>query len=210
MKKLLLLPLLLGCISIPRPDLPEPPKPVLESALSDTVALVNAAGDVYCSGVIVEAVILTAEHCVDSPGPFWVGFRGCEEEVVGIIKVGLLYADPKRDLAILRPVTKQLHRGRILAPEAPVDGSRAVVVGHPLGLAWTITEGIVSRERRVEEDGRVWMQVSAPVFFGNSGGPTFNTYGEVTGIVSFLVGTPHLAGVVHHSQLVEALDRIRN
>ena len=81
-----------------------------------------------------------------------------------------------------------------------------------MGLAYTVTEGIVSRPRRVGglSDEMVWTQISAPVSGGNSGGPVFNRYGEIIGIVSFRMiswngSEPHLAGIVHIDTIRAAL-----
>jgi len=71
-------------------------------------------------------------------------------------------------------------------------GDGVVVVGHPLSLSYTVTNGIVSNPMRiVPKITGVFMQFSAPVTFGNSGGPIFNERGRVVGIV--LMGFKHIA-----------------
>ena len=67
-------------------------------------------------------------------------------------------------------------------------GEDIVAIGNPLGeLTFSLSEGIVScLNREINVDGTPFnmIQISAAVNSGNSGGPLFNTYGEVVGIVS--------------------------
>ncbi len=67
-------------------------------------------------------------------------------------------------------------------------GEDIVAIGNPLGeLTFSLSEGIVScLNREINVDGTPFnmIQITAAVNSGNSGGPLFNTYGEVVGIVS--------------------------
>jgi tetratricopeptide (TPR) repeat protein len=67
---------------------------------------------------------------------------------------------------------------------APVIAERVVVVGSPLGLEHTVSEGIVSAIRNVPGIGTVF-QMSAPISRGSSGSPVVNAAGRVIGVVSF-------------------------
>ena len=67
-------------------------------------------------------------------------------------------------------------------------GDEVLAIGNPLGeLTFSMSEGIVScvdREINVEGTPFDMIQITAAVNSGNSGGPLFNMYGEVVGIVS--------------------------
>lgn len=65
------------------------------------------------------------------------------------------------------------------------DGETIFVIGHPQDLRFTLSTGIVSRR-----DQDVF-QISAPVSPGNSGGPLFNTHGQLAGIVTSMVDKNH-------------------
>jgi len=71
-----------------------------------------------------------------------------------------------------------------LTEEEPAIGERILVVGSPLGLAQTVSEGIVSAVRDMPPVGKVF-QLSAPISPGSSGGPLVNMKGKVVGVVSF-------------------------
>ena len=74
------------------------------------------------------------------------------------------------------------------ATAAPRIGDSVLVVGAPLGLDESVTNGIVSAERT--ENGHDYLQFSAPISPGNSGGPVVDDRGRVVGItVAKFAGT---------------------
>ncbi len=66
----------------------------------------------------------------------------------------------------------------------PDVGEKIVVIGSPLGLEQTVSDGIVSAVRRNQHAVDL-IQITAPVSPGNSGGPLFNMQGDVIGITTF-------------------------
>jgi len=63
-------------------------------------------------------------------------------------------------------------------PSFPEVGERIVVIGTPLGLDKTVSDGIVSAVREVPEFGKI-IQLTAPISPGSSGSPVVNINGEV-------------------------------
>ncbi len=59
------------------------------------------------------------------------------------------------------------------------QGEQIFVIGHPEGLRFTLSTGIVSRTENST------LQVSAPISPGNSGGPVYDHLGNLVGIVSY-------------------------
>jgi len=180
-------------------------------AFHSTVALELANGDVYCSGVIVRRVVLTAEHCVAAAFPTWVRMADGTK-----FEVALGMTNHTEDLAILMPIGVKLPRGVRVARKAPTWGDEVWVIGHPLGkYEYSITRGVVSYPRRTNGIfGGVWLQHDAGTVGGNSGGPVLDGRGRLVGITSFGIIEPvvngfgmqdtHLAGAVH----LEAITRI--
>jgi tetratricopeptide (TPR) repeat protein len=68
----------------------------------------------------------------------------------------------------------------------PEVGERIIVMGTPLGLEKTVSDGIVSAVRDIPEFGKV-IQVTAPISPGSSGSPVVSMNGEVIGVVSFFL-----------------------
>lgn len=179
----------------------------------------------YCAGTFISrSLVLTAAHCVDldeddsavnnrvkaatysqylaSDGRFdnynWQYFT-------------VVAFDREKDLALLRvdsPIHVQYTSLR-LSSDGLYHGDRVLVSGHPRGLAWSLTDGIVSSPTRngstaydifnPDGDHNIYVQVSAPVYYGNSGGPLINSNNELVGVVSN--GGPwHIAMCVHVRQ----------
>jgi S1-C subfamily serine protease len=82
------------------------------------------------------------------------------------------------DLALLW-VPRHSGQARFVQPvSGPADGEEIFVIGHPEGLKYTLSTGIVSGLRDEA------IQISAAISPGNSGGPVYDTHGHLIGIVS--------------------------
>lgn len=192
---------------------------------------------VYCTGVwIGDNAILTAGHCIkglvkhineESLGEEKeVGVKVhyiVEREVDGImgeptgIHLGTSVAvDEESDLALIKAEGNLIpeHGQAELAGEAPGIGERVFVVGHPEGFYWSYVEGMVSglRERMVgiNEVKGSFIQVSGPLYFGNSGGGCFDEGGRLVGIASFTISAPHTGFFVHLNNIREFLKKNKN
>lgn len=100
-------------------------------------------------------------------------------------RVFFIGADDRRDLVVLRiPATgmRPLPFGDDRAIEV---GDPVYVMGNPLGLEGTFSDGLVSGKRTV--DGVALIQISAPISPGSSGGPVLNDRGEVIGVATSTV-----------------------
>jgi serine protease Do len=72
--------------------------------------------------------------------------------------------------------------------EAASAGDPVLAIGNPLGvLDYTVSDGLLSAVREVAPN-LVLLQITAPISQGSSGGPLFNSYGEVIGIVNAFLG----------------------
>ena len=100
---------------------------------------------------------------------------------------GVLAVDEEGDLALLS-VEMPLERARTseLAVELPDEGETIFVIGNPLKLEGSVSDGIVSAVREVPNSYRI-IQITAPISHGNSGSPVFNLRGQVLGVVTVKV-----------------------
>ncbi|MGY3485735.1 serine protease Do [Bradyrhizobium sp. USDA 4011] len=92
--------------------------------------------------------------------------------------------DPKTDLALIKVDGKTDFAYVNLESQVPRVGDWVVAVGNPYGLGGTVTAGIISAEGRDIGSGPYdnYIQIDAPINKGNSGGPTFDTNGNVIGV----------------------------
>jgi len=73
-----------------------------------------------------------------------------------------------------------------VSPTIPRVGEKVVVIGTPLGLDQTVSDGIVSAIREIPDFGKI-VQMTAPISPGSSGSPVLNMKGDVVGIATFLI-----------------------
>jgi serine protease Do len=92
--------------------------------------------------------------------------------------------DPRTDLALIKVDGIHNFPYAKLSDGQPRVGDWVLAVGNPFGLGGTVTAGIVSARGRDIGSGPYddFIQIDAPVNKGNSGGPTFNTAGDVVGV----------------------------
>ena len=94
--------------------------------------------------------------------------------------------DPAHDLAVIQIKAPELTAAVLGDSKGLRVGQKVYAIGNPFGLSGTMTRGIVSSIRSVEEpDGRridEAIQTDAAINPGNSGGPLLNWHGEVIGI----------------------------
>lgn len=144
-----------------------------------TIEVEGAMGRAVGTGFVLDArgTIATNNHVVDGATTIEVKlFDGTKAE-----KVELLETNSADDLAVLRIEVGTMPPSVALGVSDEVEvGERVIVIGNPIGLEHTMTDGMVSA-RRVYE-GKKYIQMSAPVSPGNSGGPVFNEYGDVIGV----------------------------
>ncbi len=82
-------------------------------------------------------------------------------------------------------------------------GERVIAIGNPLGLQFSVTEGIVSGIHRPgANELNIYIQTDAALNPGNSGGPLINKKGEVIGINNFKLGSGESLGFALESNYI--------
>ena len=135
------------------------------------------------SGFIVssEGIILTNAHVVRHAREVTVKLTDRRE-----FRAKVLGADPKTDVAVLKIEAKDLPVVTLGKIRDLRVGEWVLAIGSPFGFENTVTAGVVSAKgRSLPDDSAVsFIQTDVAVNPGNSGGPLFNTRGEVVGMNS--------------------------
>ena len=89
-------------------------------------------------------------------------------------------------------------------------GEKVIAIGNPLGLQFSVTEGIVSAVDRIGPNGLdAYIQTDAALNPGNSGGPLINKEGRVIGINNFKAGgSENIGFALESNYIVDAVNDI--
>jgi hypothetical protein len=124
-----------------------------------------------------DGLVATAEHVIHDAASGSVRLTSGDEFAIE----GVLVADPITDFAIVRVAGYALPRVLLGNSDRVKIGQRILVIGAPLGLEATVSDGIVSAYRLV--GGVHLFQISAPASPGSSGGPVLTESGSVIALV---------------------------
>lgn len=139
----------------------------------------------FGTGFVVSASghIVTNNHVIDGCSELKGNLTGEAAMVLRVVS-----ADANNDLALLQPtVTATFKDFARIRDRSFHSGDSVVAIGFPyhglLTSDFTVTTGIVSSLSGMRNDTR-FLQISAPVQPGNSGGPLFDTSGQIVGVVT--------------------------
>ena len=129
-------------------------------------------------------VIVTNDHVVRDNRKVVVDGEKIEKQLVKVV-----FSDPKHDLAFLE--APEVHEmpavdlgvGKEIEVKA---GDPVLAIGHPFGLKFISTQGIISNTLHEQNDLNYWLH-DAALNPGNSGGPLVNSDGHVIGVNTFIV-----------------------
>ena len=149
----------------------------------------TVSGSVSGSGFVIseDGYILTNYHVVEDA--YTGGY-----EVKVMFYDGSTYTaeikgfDRNNDIAVLKIDATGLDAAELGSSDSLYVGDTVYAVGNPLGeLSYSMTSGMVSATDRLittEEGTMTMFQIDAAVNEGNSGGPVYNTSGQVVGVVT--------------------------
>ena len=134
------------------------------------------------SGFIIseDGYIITNSHVVDKADIIDVKFNDGR-----VVRAKIIGIDKKSDIALLKvDIKHKLAHVQFGDSDLLAVGDWVIAIGNPFGLGGTVTAGIVSARGRNISDGSNtdFIQTDAAINRGNSGGPMFNTKGELVGI----------------------------
>ena len=165
------------------------------------------------SGFVIDpsGYVVTNNHVVGNADQITVVFHDNTR-----LPASIVGRDPKTDLALLKVKSdKPLPAVPFGDSDAVLVGDWVIAVGNPFGLGGSVSAGIVSARGRNINAGPFddFIQTDAAINRGNSGGPLFNTRGEVVGINSAIfspTGTNIGIGFAIPSAMAKSvLDQLR-
>jgi len=155
---------------------------IVNDVLQSTVSIKTNVGQ--GSGAIIDTkgYIMTNVHVISGASTIKaVTYSGKTYDVN--VLVGY---DSQADIAVLKIDALDLRAFNFGNSDEVEIGEKVIAAGNPAGLAFTVTEGIVSAFRTFNSIS--YIQTDVPINPGNSGGPLINTKGEIIGINNFKAG----------------------
>lgn len=130
-----------------------------------------------------ENIIITNEHVVRDNYEIVLEGRLIPKQIAKVI-----FLDQKYDLAFIQlpALTRSLENVDIEKIQKIREGDLIIAVGHPFGLKYTATQGIVSNTMHLQND-ITYIQHDAALNPGNSGGPLINAAGRIVGVNTFII-----------------------
>lgn len=154
------------------------------------------------SGVIVgvDGYILTNAHVVSDTNSVTVKLSNG-----GSYKGTVIGRDENIDIALLKISASGLSTAFLGDSDSVEQGDPVFTFGYPLGIEGDVAfkDGTLSRRQKI--DGTTYLEISAQILPGNSGGPLVNQLGEVIGINTLAIGTLKVSGVLIGETLKFAL-----
>jgi len=171
---------------------------IIEEAIKSVVTIRTDIGQ--GTGFIInkEGYIVTNAHVLT--GGRTVQAITSEQEIIDALFIGY---DINFDIALLKiPGNYQaLDLGN--SNEIQI-GEKVIAIGNPLGLQFSVSQGIVSAIHRPGINGvEAYIQTDAALNPGNSGGPLINKQGKVIGINNFKIGDSESLGFALESNYIE-------
>lgn len=160
------------------------------------------------SGIIIseDGYILTNNHIVNSSSTSYYYELGKANKVTVTLyndstkyDATIVGTDSQTDLAVIKIEKNGLKAAELGDSDAVQVGEFAMAIGNPLGLADSVTAGIVSAVNREvsDQDGNsyVAIQTDASINSGNSGGALVNSKGQVIGVNTLKLSGTGVEGV---------------
>ena len=124
------------------------------------------------------------------------------------IPMKLIGYNQKLDIALLKITPRDSSLEFILSKDVEI-GEKVIAIGNPLGLSFSVSEGIVSaKDRPGINQMPGYIQTDAALNPGNSGGPLINDDGKVVGINNFKAQGENLGFALQSEHIITTINNI--
>ncbi len=152
---------------------------ILETYIENIIQIMTPYGS--GTGFIIGDLIVTNSHVVSGMKEVVISAKKIKRSIAKVV-----YDDAYFDLAFISYDFEMPKNPLLLSTKGVEDGDTTIAVGHPYGLNYSATEGIVSKASRIYGELE-YVQIDAAINPGNSGGPLLNISGEVIGVNTFII-----------------------
>ena len=198
--------------AVPEEIFPTPGE-IYELACSQTVSIAVEVVNYDFYGNQIPSVISGSGFLISEDGYILTNYHVVEKAVEGALNVTITTYDgsvfigrivgaaQEEDLAVIKIDRNGFAPAVFGSSDDLQVGDSVYTVGNPYGmLEFTMTMGHVSALNRTiateeSETARPMFQIDAAVYSGNSGGPVYNKYGEVVGIVTAKYNSAGMEGI---------------
>lgn len=183
---------------------------IIDSSVKSVVTIKTSAG-FQGTGFIInsEGYIVTNAHVLaDSDGNLVSSIKAITYSK-GTKDAEFIGYDGDLDIAIIK--IDGTYNALDLANSDDIQvGEKVIAIGNPLGLQFSVSEGIVSAIHRTGSNGLAYyIQTDAALNPGNSGGPLINKRGKVIGINNFKIGSgENLGFALESNYIIESVNNI--
>lgn len=174
---------------------------VLDHAMENIIQVSTPYGT--GSGFLLGDLIVTNSHVVGGLKEVIISAKHLARCIGSVV-----YDDASYDLAFIRPPTKMTTNHPLnICSSSVQDGDVVIAIGHPYGLNYSTTEGIISKAARLQGEIE-YIQFDAAINPGNSGGPLLNEQKEVVGINTFIIqNSNNLGFALPYYYLTEVMEK---
>jgi len=171
---------------------------IIESSIISVVTVRTDVGQ--GTGFIIDSrgYIVTNAHVIS--GGSIINTITFERETIEAELIGF---DLDLDIALLK-IPGSYDSLQLGDSDSTQTGEKVIAIGNPLGLQFSVSEGIVSAVHRVGPNGiEAYTQTDAALNPGNSGGPLIDKSGKVIGINNFKIGDGESLGFALESNFIK-------
>ena len=175
---------------------------ILELYIENIIQIMTPYGT--GTGFVIDGLIITNSHVVGGLKEVVISAKNLKRSIAKVV-----YDDSYYDLAFIKFHLETPEYRLKLTTTNVEDGDTTIAIGHPYGLNYTATEGIVSKSSRLQGDLE-YIQIDAAINPGNSGGPLLNTNGKVIGVNTFIIqNSNNLGFALPYFYIQEALNKFK-
>jgi len=171
---------------------------IIENAVKSVVTIKTNIGQGTGFLITDDGYVVTNYHVVQ--GATAAAIYTYDGQTYQVLLVG---SDSTLDIALLK-ISGNFEKLKLANSDDIQIGEKVIAIGNPLGLQFSVSEGIVSAVNREGPSGiKAYIQTDAALNPGNSGGPLINKQGKAIGINNFKIGSGESLGFALESNYIE-------